>query len=180
MKRVIDILVAVLMVVGVSTVWADTNAFTAKLRGVIATDAGKIPIKETDILTAPTNNLVLVVNTTKNSFGLYEVSGTNVVQGIAETWCSALLDNRTFNGDFEYWGGPLNLANTPVGAAHPFNGGIQGTGKASPKTGAVKKVSVSCVGVWTDPYGGGLSNYPAATFKGVLTTVEPIPVPAGY
>ena len=163
---------------GVSTASAQTNAFTTKLKGTITTDVGKISIKETDLLTTPTNKLVLVINTTDNWLGLFDVSGTNIAEDIAATWRSAILENGMFNGDLE--SGTSILTNTPVAAAHPFNSDIQATGKAKLKSGHIIGASISLAGAWTDPYRDGLSNYPAAIFKGKLSTVAAIPIPAGY
>jgi hypothetical protein len=176
MKHLICILVVVAVLAGLSTASAQTNAFTTKLKGTITTDAGKISIHETDLLKAPTNELVLVIDVTGNWLGLYDVSGTNVVQDIASTWRSAMLNNGMFNGDLEW---DSLLTNTPV-AAHPFNSDIQATGKAKLKNGQIQGASVSLAGAWTDPNRDGMSNYPAAIFKGKLSTVEAIPVPAGY
>jgi len=176
MKHLICLLALVVVLAGVSTASAQTNAFTMKLKGTITTDAGKISITEADLLTAPTNKLVLVINDTQKCLGLFDVSGTNIAQDVFATWRFVMLENGMFNGDFESSG---YLTNTPV-AAHPFNSDIQATGKASLKNGQMKGASISLAGVWTDPYHDGLTNYPAAIFKGKLTTVQSIPVPAGY
>ena len=176
MKHLICLLTAVAVMAGVSTASAQTNAFTMKLKGTITADAGKTSITETDLLTAPTNKLVLVINVTDNWLGLFDVSGTDIAQRIASTWSMAMLENGMFNGDLEY---DSILTNTPV-AAHPYSADVQATGKSKLKNGQIIGASVSLAGVWTDPKFSGLSNYPAAIFKGKLSTVSAIPIPAGY
>jgi hypothetical protein len=182
MKK-LGVLAAALMVIGVASARAQTNAFVIDVKGTITQkDGTKIQLKDvakgvTGLVSTDSDVLVLIVSKDKNAFEVDEVdpATSNTVNAIMASFVAAFLDSGQFNGDLEADGTGHGSSVTTFPAAIPdFGGDVQATGRF---TGTTKPaVTATLQGVWNDQKRGATTQ-PPSIFKGTLRSTGTITVP---
>ena len=182
MKK-ISIAVATVLLAGVASSWAQTNAFVVDIKGTVTQANGtKVLIKDvtkgvSGLATSTNGVLVAIISQDFNVIEIDEVdpvSGTTV-NPIAASARVAILDSGAFNADLESIGDGDNgaVTNFPAGVPN-FAGDLMVTGKIGKGTKASTSATVS--GVWNDSVNGDGSQ-PAAIFKGTIKSTGTNAVP---
>ena len=169
-----------LLLVG-TTSWADTNSFEVLINGTITTDAGKVKVDNTSLLS--TNGSILVLTET-DDFGegdLYlevdevEIATTNVVNFIWNSGLAGELSNGSFKA---YMGTPIVDAVT-FGSLPAMAGVLLADGKAKVKHDVVQGLTAKLNGIWKVSTLAP-TNEPTAFFTGTLKTKGKVPFPNGF
>ncbi|HUJ09983.1 MAG TPA: hypothetical protein VL171_08150 [Verrucomicrobiae bacterium] len=173
--------IALLLTAGSSR--AQTNSFQVKISGTITCDTNKFPVKTADLLSSPSNIVVLTTMATNNPAGFFMISidevdpaitggGTNVVRHLfANGWDGVQVRKGKFTSLLFGYYGQVTFTNLPS-----ENGGLMIVGKLKIKNDEVQGLSGTINGFWKHPLWDP-TNEPAALFKGTIKTKAPVDIP---
>ena len=179
----VAVTIALLLAAGSS--WAQTNSFHVDIGGTITRDTDKFSVKNANLLSSPSN--ILVLTTMVDVRGVFMISvdeidpaitggATNVVRRMfSNYWDGIQVGKGKFASGLWGYYGYVAFTNLPT-----MNGGLMIVGTAKVKNDELQGLSGTINGYWKIPIWTP-TNEPAALFKGTLKTKAavaiPVPVP---
>jgi hypothetical protein len=174
-------MVAVLLLASASVGWAVEKRFPIAIRGTVGSDTGRVSVSDADWVTAPSNHLVLMIDTETNVLAIEEWNSTFTAKVDRDSILSG-TQSLMENFRMAYVGGekPQLMSNLEMVDMDWDRDGVEDTDgnmqlvaklKMDKTTGEILQVTAQMIGVLNDPING--AGGVAKVFKGKLRTTGP-------